>query len=246
MALKIAIFGATSAMAQEAAKQFTQKGASFFLVARDINKLEILQKDLLTRGASEVYIQALDLNETSTHESLIREAQKKLGNLNIALIAHGTLSNQSSCQINYMEAEKELRTNFLSHVSLLTHLANLMERQKSGTIACISSVAGDRGRGSNYIYGSAKAGLSAFLQGLRNRLYPQGVHVLTIKPGFVSTPMTTHLKQGFLFASASTAGKAIARAIQRKKNVAYVPWFWFCIMLVIKIIPENFFKKMKL
>jgi short-subunit dehydrogenase len=129
---------------------------------------------------------------------------------------------------------------------MLTPIADFFEKQKHGVITVISSVAGDRGRQSNYIYGSAKAGLSVYLDGLRNRLYSAGVAVVTIKPGFVDTPMTAHLKKGFLFASPEKVARDILRAIEKRKCVVYTPWFWRWIMFVIKSIPETIFRKLKL
>ena len=143
-------------------------------------------------------------------------------------------------------ATKEFDTNFISVVSLLTQLANHFSAKKSGTIAVISSVAGDRGRQSNYIYGAAKGALSVLLQGLRNRLYSDNVHVLTIKPGFVDTPMTSEIKKNFLFVKPEYVAAAIKSAVEKKKDVIYVPWFWRYIMLIIKLIPEFIFKRLSL
>jgi short-subunit dehydrogenase len=134
----------------------------------------------------------------------------------------------------------------LSALSFLTLLANYFEKRGTGTLAAISSVAGDRGRQSNYIYGTTKAALSTFLQGLRNRLSSKNVHVLTIKPGFVDTPMTAHLKRGLLFATPEKVAQDIIRAIAGKKSVLYTPWFWRWIMLAIKMIPETIFRKLRL
>ena len=142
--------------------------------------------------------------------------------------------------------EKEMTTNFLSVVSIVTPLANKMAEKKAGTIGVISSVAGLRGRKSNYIYGAAKGGLNVYLQGLRNRLTDDGVAVVTILPGFVDTPMTAHIEKGPLFASASTVGKGIHKALLAKKNVVYLPFFWQWIMLIIRLIPEPIFKKLSL
>jgi decaprenylphospho-beta-D-erythro-pentofuranosid-2-ulose 2-reductase len=121
-----------------------------------------------------------------------------------------------------------------------------MKQNETGTIAVISSVAGDRGRKSNYVYGSAKGGLTIFLQGLRNALSGSGVHVLTIKPGFVDTPMTNDFTKGLLWAKPEKVAKDIKRAIDKKKNIIYTPWFWRWIMLIIRLIPESVFKKMNL
>lgn len=143
-------------------------------------------------------------------------------------------------------AVEAIGVNFVSAASLLSHLANLMEKRRGGTIAVISSVAGDRGRQSNYVYGAAKAGLSAFASGLRNRLQKSGVSVVTIKPGFVDTPMTAHVKKGPLFATPEAVARGIVKAIDRRKDVVYVPGFWRPIMWLIRSIPERIFKRLSL
>jgi len=140
----------------------------------------------------------------------------------------------------------ELQTNFTTVVSLLTLLANLFERQGRGSIAVISSVAGDRGRQSNYVYGAAKGALTIYLQGLRNRLAKANVHVLTIKPGFVDTPMTRDFKKGLLWVGPDVIARGIVKAIDKRKDVAYLPFFWRYIMFIIKIIPERIFKRLSL
>lgn len=240
------ILGATSAIAQETAKLFAVDRLKFFLVARHAERLEILARDLTLRGAAKVGYRALDLNAFDQHSSLLAEATQSLSGLDIVLIAHGTLGDQEVCEQCYASAEQELKTNFLSVVSFLTPLANQFEKQKYGCIAVISSVAGDRGRRSNYVYGTAKGALTLFLQGLRNRLDPLGVSVITIKPGFVDTPMTAAFKKNFLFSRPDTVAQGIYNAIRRKKNVVYLPFFWWGIMAIIKVIPESIFKKLKL
>lgn len=187
-----------------------------------------------------------DLTDTKRHEALLAAAADALGGLDVVLIAYGTLADQAACEADYRVAERELRTNLLSVVSLLTHLANRMEAQRSGTIAVISSVAGDRGRASNYVYGSAKGALSLFAQGLRNRLHPSGVRVVTIKPGLVDTPMTAHLKKNPLFASPEAVAKGVVRALDGGPEVVYLPAFWHLVMLGIRALPEGLFKRLRL
>ena len=243
---KVLILGATSAIAQESAKYFAKDGDQIFLVGRNEDKLKSIREDLRVRGASKVALSTFDLNDTDQHQNILDQVKKELSSIDIVLIAYGTLSDQKKSQENFGEAEKEIRTNFLSVVSLLTLLSNEFESRRKGTIAVISSVAGDRGRQSNYIYGSSKGALNIFLQGLRNRLYASNVHVLTINPGFVDTPMTAHLNKNFLFASSECVGKKIYQAIGEKKNVVYIPFFWRFIMCIIKSIPEFIFKRLKL
>jgi len=181
-----------------------------------------------------------------SHRSVIDSAIAALGGLDVALIAHGTLPDQALCQLNVSETLDAIQVNFTGTVALLTLLANYFEAQRSGCIAVITSVAGDRGRQSNYVYGAAKGGVDRFLEGLRNRLFRSGVAVVTIKPGFVDTPMTAGMKKSLLFASARRVGLGIHRAIGRRRSVVYIPWFWRPIMAVIKCLPEDIFKRLQL
>jgi decaprenylphospho-beta-D-erythro-pentofuranosid-2-ulose 2-reductase len=155
------------------------------------------------------------------------------------LIAHGTLPDQGACQASFDTARREFEVNALSVLSLLTLAANRFEQQRSGTIAVISSVAGERGRQSNYLYGAAKGAVSLFLQGLRNRLSKSGVQVVTILPGFVDTPMTADFPKGPLWAQPDAVARDIVRAIEGGRDVLYTPWFWRWIMLIIRTIPER-------
>jgi short-subunit dehydrogenase len=243
---KILIIGATSAIAQATAKLFAQHHHALFLVGRDSEKLATIAADLKVRGAHQVAHYALDLNDISQHQAMITQAYDSLKGLDTVLIAHGSLDDQKAGEQDYAQIEQTLRTNFLSTVSLLTHLANRLEKQRFGCIAVISSVAGDRARQSNYIYGTAKGAVSLFLQGLRNRLSPANICVLTIKPGFVDTPMTAHLKKGALWAQPETIATGIYRAIEKRKDIVYLPWFWSPIMGIVKAIPESIFKRLKL
>ncbi len=243
---KILIVGATSVIAHETAKIFAREGAELFLVGRNADKLEAVKNDLKVRGAEKVESFLLDLNEVSRHTEMLECALAALGRLDTVLVAHGTLGNQKECEQDVAEALTEFNTNCTNIIALLTPIANYFEKQQNGCIAVISSVAGDRGRQSNYVYGSAKAGLTAFLQGMRNRLSAAGVTVLTIKPGPVVTPMTTTHKKTALFASPEKVGKDIHTAITKRKDVLYTPFFWRFIMLIVIHIPERIFKKLNL
>ncbi len=244
--MKLLIAGATSAIAHETARYFAADGAELFLVGRDPEKLAAIQHDLQVRGAKRVVSYALDLNELERHEAMISEAYEALGGLDAVLIAHGTLPDQARVQHNRAETLQEFQTNALSYISLLTILAERFEQQRRGCIAVISSVAGDRGRGSNYVYGAAKGAVSLFASGLRARLSKAGVAVVTIKPGFVDTPMTAHLKKNPLYASPARVGRRIYVAMLKGEDVVYVPWFWRYIMGIIRLIPERLFKRLPL
>ncbi len=244
---RVAIFGATSAIAMECARLWASEGTTFFLVGRNQEKLSQTADDLVARGASDVQLYTLDLNRIDSHAELIEACFSNLGQVDIALLAHGTLPDQAACERDPDLALHEFSNNALSVIALLTRLANRMEAQRTGTIAVISSVAGDRGRPSNYLYGTAKAAVSTFCQGLRARLFKAGVHVATIKPGFVDTPMTAGLNlPARLTASPEQVAKSIYGAIENRRNVAYTPWFWMGIMTIIKSIPEFLFKRANL
>src|SRR5688572_16639813 len=215
--LKMLVFGATSAIAHETLKHFAADGASLYLVALDREQLAVIADDLKVRGAKQVETHPLNLTEFDQHQAMIDSAIAKLNGLDAVFIAHGTLGNQEASQGSVDVTFRELNINLMSTISLLTILANYFEKQRRGVIAVISSVAGDRGRGSNYVYGTAKAGLTAFLSGLRNRISKSGVQVLTIKPGMVDTPMTAHMKKSRLFVPASKVGADIYKAMKSSR-----------------------------
>lgn len=243
---KVVIIGATSAIATATARRFAESGADIFLLARNQERLEDLANDLRVRGAKSVNTAAFDALDTSSHAKKMEQALSVIGEIDAALIAHGELPDQIACQGSFEATELALGGNLLSPIAFLTWLGEHLAKRGSGNIAVISSVAGDRGRQSNYIYGAAKGALSIYLSGLRNRLYHHGVSVTTIKPGFVDTPMTSHLPKGMLFASAESVGTRIHRAMSRGEDTVYAPWFWMIIMGIITLIPEKVFKRMRL
>ena len=243
---RVCIFGATSAIAEAVARLYAAQGAELLLCGRDEQRLSAIASDLKVRGARDCKIQQYDAADMDAQSAAAEQAWQAYNGLDVVLIAHGTLSDQMACQQDDAVARRELDINFVSAVALLTPLANQFEKQGFGSIAVISSVAGDRGRQSNYLYGSAKAGLSAFLSGLRNRLHHCGVQVLTIKPGFVDTPMTAHLDKGALWAQPEQVAKQIHKAIGGSRSVIYTPGIWWAIMLIIKHIPEVVFKRLNL
>ena len=244
--MKVLILGATSAIAHETAKLLASEEAQLYLVGKNDEKLRTIKDDLIVRGAQQVDGMVLDLCRIDHHQHLIDNAIKALNGLDAVLIAHGTLGDQKRCEQSVSETFKELTTNCLSIISLLTLLANYFEQHRQGCIAVISSVAGDRGRQSNYVYGTAKGAVSIFLQGLRNRLSPKGVRVVTVKPGFVDTPMTASIEKKTLFADPAVVGKRIYQALKKPEDVVYVPRFWWPIMIFIRGIPEGIFKSLKL
>ena len=243
---RVLIIGATSAIAEHCARIWAAKGDALFLVARNEERVQTIADDLKVRGASEVTAYCTDLNEMDQHSQMLDAADEAMNGIDIVLIGHGTLSNQKTCELSVEETLAEIQTNALSTVSLLTLIANQFEEKRNGTICVISSVAGDRGRASNYVYGSAKAMVTVFASGLRQRLHKSNVAVVTIKPGFVDTPMTSEFKKGFLWAKPNTVAAKIVRAIDRKKTEVYVPLFWWIVMIIIKVMPCKLFKKISL
>jgi len=243
----ILIIGGTSAIATACARLWAQRHGRFMLVGRNPEKLRQTAADLLARGATEVQTHVLDLDDLDGHAAMLDSAQQFLRRIDIALIAHGSLPDQQACESDADLAVQAFTRNGLNVIALLTRLGNRMEAQGSGSIAVIASVAGDRGRPGNYLYGSAKAAVSVFCSGLRARLFKSDVHLLTVKPGFVDTPMTQGLAlPGLLLALPDRVAMDIVRALQKRRSTLYTPWFWAPIMLVIKSIPEFVFKRLSL
>jgi short-subunit dehydrogenase len=244
--LNVLIIGATSAIAEATARRYAARGTRLFLVARDSAKLTDIAADLRVRGAVDVGHATLDVNRLAAHADVLDQAWQLLQSVDVVLIAHGTLPDQAACESSVETALAEFATNGTSTIALMTALAPRLEAQGRGTLAVISSVAGDRGRQSNYLYGAAKAAVGAFASGLRQRLAKVGVNVITIKPGFVDTPMTRDLRKGAIWAKPDAVASGIVHAADRGRSVVYLPWFWRPIMLIIRHIPEFIFKRLKL
>lgn len=244
--LKIMVVGATSAIAHETMRNFAGDGAEFMLVARNQKKLETIADDLRALGAQRVECTHFDMNQMDEHESLFHQALETLGGLDVLFIAHGTLDEQQDLQADFALSQQSFNTNFTSAASLLTIAANHFEHERRGVITVISSVAGDRGRATNYVYGAAMAAKTAFLSGLRNRLRKSGVRVITVKPGLVDTPMTADMPKTPLFASPAKVGKDIYTGMKKGQDVIYTPFIWRYIMWVIRALPEPLFKRLNL
>jgi short-subunit dehydrogenase len=246
MSQGLVILGATSKIAQEVARIAAREGREVLLVARNDERLEAVSGDLLARGASRVESITADLSDTANHEALWAQIEQRMPEMSSVLLAYGSLGDQARAETSVPYTMRELNTNFSSAASLLSYAAATLERRKSGVLAVITSVAGDRARRSNYVYGSAKGALTLFVQGLRARLFASGVRVLTIKPGPVDTPMIAHMKKGLLTASPKSVAAIIYRQMEEgKAEVIYVPAYWRPIMAVIRAIPESVGKKLK-
>lgn len=246
-ALKIAVFGATSAIAEATLRLWAAQNAQLFLVARDRERLERIAADLTLRGARGVKSFVADFDDPSILAPMLAAMEAALGVPDVALVAFGTLGDQKAIARDPEAVRRTLLTNIVSPAVLLTALAERFEQAGRGCLAVITSVAGDRGRASNYVYGAAKGGLQTFLEGLRHRLAKSQVQVLDIRPGPVDTPMTAHVsKEGFLWATPERVAADILRAVGRRRTVLYTPWFWRWIMLVIRHLPQPLFHRLNI
>ena len=241
------ILGARSAISVALARELAAAGWNLVLAARRCQELEPTASDIRLRWGRDVCLQEFDALSLEQHASLPQVIRQGAGDFDLAIAVFGYMGDQLAVRGDTLEMERTLSTNFLGAAVVLAHVANYLETRPGPCgIVGISSVAGDRGRQSNYFYGAAKAGFSAYLQGLRNRLAPTNVHVMTVKPGFVDTPMTEGLEGLFLVASPGRVAADILRAYGRRRDVVYTPWFWRYIMWMIGLVPETLFKRMKL
>ncbi|HET7539534.1 MAG TPA: SDR family NAD(P)-dependent oxidoreductase [Polyangiaceae bacterium] len=238
---QVLIFGATSAVAAEVAVLCAKRGDRLHLVARNADKLAEVARRC---AAAQVTTQAADFAALDQNERMVSEAIAALGQVDLALIAHGELGDQLATERHFADAEKILRVNFLSVVSILIPLANHLEQARGGTLGVITSVAGDRGRPRNYTYGAAKGALNTYLQGLRTRLYASGVAVTTLKLGPVDTPMTRDHKKHVLFGKPASVARSILQALDARVPEAYVPSFWRATMPIVKNTPEWLFQRL--
>jgi short-subunit dehydrogenase len=240
----VLIVGAKSDIAKATAREYAKNGYDLYLAGRNVEELKEFAQDVTTRTQKDVQLVELDILDYASHQSFYDNlAEKPLG----IISAVGYLGDQEKAQSDFSEAQKIIDTNYTGVVSLFNIIADDFEKRRSGFMVGISSVAGDRGRKSNYIYGSAKAALTAYLSGLRNRLYDAQVHVLTVKPGFVATKMTEDMDlPEKLTAQPEEVAEDIYNAQQKGKNVLYTKWIWRWVMMVIKMIPEWKFKGMSI
>ena len=242
---KILIVGATSGIAQAVARIYAAQSSHLVLLARDGGKLSSLTSDLVARGAAEVQTFIFDAKDWRGTASIIDEIWRS-SEFDLAIVAHGSLTNQELCQVNLDYLVYEFRTNAESVITCLTTLASKFEQQGYGLIAVIGSVASDRGRESNHLYGAAKAAIETFTSGLRVRMFRAGVHVLIIKPGVVQTQMTKDLSfPRILMASVDKVAVDITKAIESECDLIYTPWYWRLIMFIIILIPNYIFKRIR-
>lgn len=240
----VLILGGNSDVGKSLAKDFSKLGSNLILTTRKKDQLNFLKSDLEIRYEISCDIKLFDVLDFKSHKSFYKNLKTKP---DIVITCIGYLDNQGDSQNDFEESLRAIQSNFTGLVSILNIISNDFEKKGSGVIVGVSSVAGDRGRGSNYIYGSSKAAFTSYLSGLRNRLHASGVSVITIKPGFIKTKMTSHLDlPKLLTASTDEISKDILNSIKKGKSIIYTKWFWKWIMLIIKLIPERIFKKLRM
>lgn len=245
MTKNILILGATSSIARELANTFAAQGHHLFLASRDYSELGRITSDIQIRYNTHVDYAKFDAEDRASHPEFWQHVLEKMGKVDGVVYASGYLE-PAQLNTDFIKLEKIIAINFTGAVSILQLCGNYFAQNKTGFIIGLSSVAGDRARQSNNVYGTAKGALSLYLQGLRNQLAPYHVQVLTVKLGFVDTAMTYGMPGLFLVASPALIAKKIVRALDKKRNIIYLPFFWRYIMLIICNIPEKVFKRLKL
>ncbi|MGB8634753.1 MAG: SDR family oxidoreductase [Rhodanobacteraceae bacterium] len=242
---RILIIAATSAIAEATARLYAEKGDALYLLARNIEHLQQIAQDLATRGAARVEHAGLDVTDFDQQQARLEAAWKAFETFDIVLIAHGSGEHEYEARTDIDLLRKQFTLNATATLALMAQLAERFKAQRHGTLAVISSVAGDRGRAANLLYGSAKSAIDAYASGQRQRMHKYGVNVLTIKPGWVDTPMTSELPKSRLFVQPERVARGIVHAIERRRSVVYLPWFWRPMMFAMRHIPEPVWKHMK-
>jgi short-subunit dehydrogenase len=244
--MSVLILGATSRIAQQLAHRYAAAGHGVYVAARDEAEAAHIAADLRVRHQVRTAAGPFDAQDFASHGALVEAAEVALGPIEVAVLAFGAMGDQGGSEANFESARQVIEVNYTGAVSVCEAIARGMVERGAGSIIGISSVAGDRGRQSNYMYGSAKGAFTLYLQGLRNRLFKQGVHVMTVKLGFVDTRMTFGMQTGIPIASPEKVAAAIHHGHQRRVDSLYYPRFWKGIMGVIKVIPEQAFKRLNL
>ncbi|MDF0597158.1 SDR family oxidoreductase [Psychromarinibacter halotolerans] len=239
------LLGATSSMARAMARALAERGDGVILAGRDADELQAMADDARLRGARLAETAVFDARDPETFAPIIARAETLEGTINAAVFV-GSMPEQAQIDADPSLIDGTVTDSFTGPARLLTMLAPVMETRGKGTVVGVGSVAGDRGRVGNYVYGAAKAGFATYLSGLRNRLTRAGCHVVTVKPGFVDTGMTWGIEGMFLVASPDKVAADILKAVRKKRNVIYTPFFWRYIMLIIRSVPEPIFKKLSI
>lgn len=243
--MRTLLIGGTSAIGQQVARHLATLQGALCLTARDTKRLDAIAADLRVRGAERIATERLEIADTADLANLVSRAVDSLGGLDVVIVVAGQLPDQDEVNRDPQRLRETMEVNATSAMVLLNEAATFFEQQGHGQIVAIGSVAGDRGRATNYAYGAAKGALEIFLSGLRQRLHKHGVQVLLVKPGFVDTPMTAAFQKGPLWASPERVARDIVRAMAKGKSVIYTPWWWRWIMRVIRLIPEALFVRLR-
>ncbi len=241
---KILVLGGYSGIAQAVLNILVSQEVTLYLVGRDEQKLQIVKDHLSAYGKSKVILDVFDLNNIQQHKDLLDRAIQQMNGLDILFVCYGILPNQRNLEEEPEMSINNYMTNAISTINFVSLAANYFEEKNQGTIAVVTSVAGDRGRKSNYFYGSAKACVDTFLEGLRHRLFRKNVHIITIKPGLVDTPMVKDLEKKILVARPERVARDIVNALDAKKKIVYTPSFFRFIMLIVKLLPRSIFYRL--
>jgi decaprenylphospho-beta-D-erythro-pentofuranosid-2-ulose 2-reductase len=245
-AQNIVILGAASAIAEAAARIWASRGARLVLVGRDGERLAAIAADLVTRGAARAIPVTLDCARADARARL-DEMVETLGGLDVLLLAYGALGDQAELERDLDAAANLIATNFTSAAGWCLAAAAILERQRKGALVVIGSVAGDRGRRSNFIYGATKGGLARLVEGIAHKLAPTGARAVIVEPGFVDTPMTAHIaRKGLLWAKPAQVAAVVVAAADKGGPVVYAPWFWRPIMLIIRLLPTAVFDRLNI
>lgn len=245
--MHIVVFGATSAIAHAFSKLYAiEQSHSFTLIGRNQKRLDSCRDELIALGTSSAEIQIIDFTSVESMKESVETCISSIGTIDIALLAQGSLTDQTKAQLNIDYLVDEFTFNSISHIVISQLLVNHFAKAGKGILIGIGSVAGERGRKGNYVYGAAKSAIATFWSGLRHGLQNDKVRVMTIKPGFVATPMTSHIGKSPLFVHPDFVAKEIRRGIEQGIDTMYVPSYWRFIMFIIKMIPESLFKKLNI
>lgn len=245
--MSLLVLGGNSAIAKSIAEKFASDKTDIFFAGRNIAEQERIANDFRLRYAINTWSGSFDATDYGSHEQFLSDVLKVMPSIENVILAFGMLGDQQKAAADFDHALQIYQVNFMGSASILTHLSNYLKEKRKGGIIVISSIAGDRGRQSNYIYGSSKGGLSIYCQGLRNELSKYNVNLMTVKPGFVDTPMTYGLKMPkLLLSSPEKVGRIVYKSFRKKKDIVYAPSYWRYIMMIIRSIPEKFFKKLNL
>jgi short-subunit dehydrogenase len=237
------VLGGSSAIARAFARAAAEAGSDVILAGRDMEDLERTARDIAVRHGRRAEAIGFDAADFASHAAFVEAVRARAKRLDV-MLAFALMPAQSAIDAEPALGIEAISVTYAGAASVLLHLAPVLEAQGEGNVVVIGSVAGDRGRLKNYVYGSAKAGLHAFTQGLRARLHRAGVTVTTVKPGFIDTPMTFGMRGGPLMASPEACARACLRHSRRRREVAYYPPVWGLVMLIIKHIPERLMKRM--